>query len=119
MSEIARNLLIKIFLNATIPHCNSWGVCKQIKDNDMKKLILAAAIVVSGTSASLAQTMDSTPGYGRGYGGYDRGYYDYAPGYRSGPQGGYSGNHSARDDERGGPGPRVGPGSGMGIGSQR
>lgn len=72
----------------------------------MKKLILAAAFVVAATSASLAQGY-----YGPQYG---RGYYDFAPGYSQG----YYGN-SARDDMRGGPGPNVGPGSGMGIGSQR
>jgi hypothetical protein len=89
---------------------------QQEQEIDMKKLILAAAIVVAGASAAMAQRMDSTPGYG---GGYDRGYYDSAPAYGSEQQDRYRGNHSARDDERGGPGPRVGPGSGMGIGSQR
>jgi hypothetical protein len=87
----------------------------------MKKLMLAAAIVVAGTSASLAQGYYGAPNYGS-YGG---GYYDSVPGYGGGygPRYGYRGydsySNSARSDERGGPGPRVGPGSGMGIGSQR
>jgi hypothetical protein len=83
-------------------------------ETKMKKLILAAAIVVAGTSASLAQGVYAAP-YNGGHG-----YYDYAPGYgQYGQRDGYRGNSSARDDERGGPGPRVGAGSGMGIGSQR
>ena len=75
----------------------------------MKKLILAAAFVVAAISASMAQGY-----YGPHYG---RGLYDSAPGYSYGYRG-YYGN-SARDDLRGGPGPSVGAGSGMGIGSQR
>jgi hypothetical protein len=91
---------------------------------DMRKLMLAAAIVAGGTSASLAQGYYGAPNYSS-YGG---GYYDYAPGYGGGygPRYGYRGGYdnygygnSARDDQRGGPGPRVGAGSGMGIGSQR
>ncbi|MGB6535969.1 MAG: hypothetical protein WBF58_08415 [Xanthobacteraceae bacterium] len=74
-----------------------------------KRLILTAALLggvsLGMTGASLAQ------GY---YGGtYGQGYYDYAPGY-----GAY--NYGPRSDcSRGGPGPRVGCGSGLGIGSQR
>jgi len=84
----------------------------------MKKIFVAAALVLGTTSVSLAQGVYAAPGYGTGY-------YDYSPGYGSyngEPRYGYRNdyyNNSARDDERGGPGPRVGPGSGMGIGSQR
>lgn len=86
-----------------------------------KKLLVAAGLLLATTSASLAQGLygysDQAP-YG-----YARGYYDYAPGYGYGgyyPQYGYEGGgYYNRDDNRGGSGPRVGPGSGMGIGSQR
>jgi opacity protein-like surface antigen len=86
---------------------------------DMKQLMLAAVIAVAGTSASLAQDVYARPGYGS----YGQSYYDYSPGNSYGPRYGYPGGYNnygySRDDERGGPGPRVGPGSGMGIGSQR
>jgi hypothetical protein len=62
----------------------------------MKKVILAAAFVLTATSAAFAQY--GAPGYG----------------YGSSPPGWFENN-----TERGGPGPRVGAGSGMGIGSQR
>jgi hypothetical protein len=82
----------------------------------MKKVILAAAFVLTATSAAFAQY--GAPGYGYydaapGYGYY---YYGAAPGYGYGssPPGWFENN-----TERGGPGPRVGAGSGMGIGSQR
>ena len=82
----------------------------------MKKVILAAAFVLTATSAAFAQY--GAPGYGYydaapGYNGY---YYGAAPGYGYGssPPGWFENN-----TERGGPGPRVGAGSGMGIGSQR
>ena len=87
----------------------------------MKKLFLAAAFVLTATSGALAQDFygygyyDAAPGYGYGAApGY--GYYGAAPGY------GYYASPPAwfeNDTERGGPGPRVGAGSGMGIGSQR
>jgi hypothetical protein len=80
----------------------------------MKKVILAAAFVLAATSGALAQGF-----YGPGYG-----YYDAAPGYGfsygAGP--GYYRSPPAwfeNDTQRGGPGPRVGAGSGMGVGSQR
>jgi hypothetical protein len=87
----------------------------------MKKLILAAAFVVTATSAALAQGVYVAPGYDAGGGYYnyaprDR-YYDSAPGY--GYQGYGYGWRNNNDAERGGPGPRVGPGSGMGIGAVR
>src|SRR5580704_4061657 len=95
------------------------GVRQQERRSYMKKLILAAAFVVAATSASLAQGIYVGPGYGTGY-------YNEAPGYSGNyaPRYGYRGdyNHygySSRDDERGGPGPRVGAGGGMGVGSQR
>jgi hypothetical protein len=90
----------------------------------MKKLILAAAFVVTATSASLAQGVYVSPGYSAGYGGgyYNYAprnrYYDSAPGYDSGYQG-YDSGWNRNNSERGGPGPRVGPGSGMGIGAVR
>jgi hypothetical protein len=84
-------------------------------DRTMKKVILAAAFVLTATSAAFAQY--GVPGYGYydaapGYGYY----YGAAPGYGYGssPPGWFENN-----TERGGPGPRVGAGSGMGIGSQR
>jgi hypothetical protein len=81
----------------------------------MKKLILAAGFVVAATSAPLAQGVYAAPSYG---------YYDYAPGYSQNYVPAYRYgydryNWSNNDTERGGPGPRVGAGSGMGIGSQR
>jgi hypothetical protein len=87
----------------------------------MKKVILAAAFVLTATSAAFAQ-------YGApGYGYYDAvPGYSYAPGdsyyYGSAPGYGYNSSPPAwfeNNTERGGPGPRVGAGSGMGIGSQR
>ncbi len=85
----------------------------------MKKLILAGAFVLAATSASLAQYA-----YGPGF-NYGHGYYDVAPGYGSygaSPGYGYYASPPAwfeNDTQRGGPGPRVGAGSGAGIGSQR
>jgi hypothetical protein len=88
----------------------------------MKQLIIAAAFVLTASSAAFAQEVYGSPGYGYYnaapgyYYGATPGYYGAAPGYgyyNSGPA--WSGN----DTERGGPGPRVGAGGGMGIGSQR
>lgn len=78
-----------------------------------KKLIAAAALLAGATlgtaTASFAQTY-----YGGPY-GYGGGVYDYAPGY-----GGYNAYQGAPPYWlRGGPGPRVGGGSGTGIGAQR
>jgi hypothetical protein len=78
-----------------------------------KKLIAAAALLAAATlgtaTASFAQMY-----YGGPY-GYGRGLYDAAPGY-----GGYYGYQGSPPYWlRGGPGPRVGGGSGMGIGAQR
>ena len=70
----------------------------------MKQLIIAAAFVLTATSAAFAQY--GAPGYGY--------YYGAAPGYGYSPPAWYE-----NDTERGGPGPRVGAGSGMGVGSQR
>jgi hypothetical protein len=89
----------------------------------MRKIILAAALVLTATTAALAQY--SAPGYG--YYGAPRGYYDAAPGYGYygvAPGYGYYDNDASspawsNDTLRGGPGPRVGAGSGAGIGSQR
>jgi hypothetical protein len=84
-------------------------------DRTMKKIILAAAFVLAATPAAFAQY--GAPGYGY-YGAApgDSYYYGAAPGY------GYNRSPPAwfeNNTERGGPGPRVGAGSGMGIGSQR
>ena len=81
----------------------------------MKKIVLAAGFVLTATSAAFAQY--GAPGYG---------YYDAAPGYgfydSVAPGYGYYGSPPAwfeNDTQRGGPGPRVGAGGGMGIGAQR
>lgn len=84
-----------------------------------KKLIAAAALLAGATlgtaTASFAQTYYGGPyGYGGGYGG---GVYDYAPGYGGYGYNGYQG--APPYWLRGGPGPRVGGGSGTGIGAQR
>jgi hypothetical protein len=88
----------------------------------MKKLMLAAAFVLAATSASLAQGYGVYgPGPAYGYGpAYGPGYYDYAPGYGYGP--GYYGSeygYGYGNQRRGGPGPRVGNGTGAGIGAVR
>jgi hypothetical protein len=83
-----------------------------------RTLFVVAALLLSATSATLAQ--DNGYGVPYGYGAYDvPGYsiYDYAPGY-SYYGGGYYGS-GYHESERGGPGPRVGSGQGMGAGSQR
>lgn len=79
----------------------------------MKKILLAVGLVLTATTASMAQgyvysapygagPYDYSPGYATGYGS---GLYDYAPGY------GYSGNfESDRVD---------GPGRGNSAESQR
>jgi hypothetical protein len=88
----------------------------------MKQFIIAAAVLLTATSGAFAQY--GAPGYG---------YYDAAPGdsyvavpgysyYGAAPGYGYDRSPPAwfeNNTERGGPGPRVGAGSGMGIGSQR
>ena len=83
----------------------------------MKQLIIAAALVLTATSAAFAQYVYGAPGYG---------YYDAVPGYSyyygAAPGYGYYRSPPAwyeNDTQRGGPGPRVGAGSGMGVGSQR
>ena len=85
----------------------------------MKKILVAAALLAGATSAALAQgygfygppvvygPYGYAPGYG--YGVYGYGVYDYAPGY----------SYGYAYHRRGGPGPRVGDGTGMGVGSQR
>ncbi len=85
----------------------------------MKKLILAAAFVLTATSASLAQGIYAAPDYGRGY-------YNSAPGYgyndRYGYRGGYNNggyNNHGFSGPNDGSGPLVGPGDDMGIASQR
>jgi len=87
-----------------------------------KKLIVASALLLGTTSATLAQGYYVAPvspgpyGYAPGYGTYD-----YAPGYIGTPYG-YGLYDDAPGDNyqpRGGPGPRVGNGTGAGIGAVR
>jgi hypothetical protein len=77
------------------------------------KLGAAAALRLGATlgmtTASLAQPYYGAP--------YSYGYYNYAPGYAPYNYGYYG--YGASDCNRGGAGPRVGCGSGPGIGSQR
>jgi len=77
----------------------------------VKKLVATTALLIGVTlgtaSASFAQVY-----YGGPY-GYDNGY-AYGRGYGYGPYGG-----SPPDWMRGGPGPRVQAGQGMGIGGVR
>jgi hypothetical protein len=76
----------------------------------MKTLVLAAAFVLSAIPASFAQYV------------YGPTYYAPAPGYYVAPGYGYYGSPPAwfeNNTNRGGPGPRVGAGGGMGIGAQR
>jgi hypothetical protein len=86
-----------------------------------KIFVVAGALLLSATSAALAQVYYVAPygSYGYGVVPYGTGYYDYAPGFG----GGYYGSGYYRgpyyESERGGPGPRVGSGQGMGVGSQR
>jgi hypothetical protein len=77
-----------------------------------KKLITAGALFL-GASLGLA-TAAAAQGYGY-YGYYGGPYYDQwtGPGY------GYNYGPSVPDTDRGGPGPRVQGGSGMGIGGVR
>jgi hypothetical protein len=85
----------------------------------VKKILLAAALLVGTTSITMAQGFYGQPYYGSyGYGQT----YDYSAG--AGP---YAGRHFRgsgpgyyeNDTNRGGSGPRVGGGSGMGIGAER
>jgi hypothetical protein len=82
-----------------------------------KKFIAAGALIVGATLATATASFAQYYGGPYGYGG-GPGLYDYAPGY-----GGYGGyyNYSGSPPYwlRGGPGPRVGGGSGTGIGAQR
>jgi hypothetical protein len=87
----------------------------------MKKLLIAAGFVVAATSASLAQGYNY---YGApyGYGPYGNGpgvtVYDEAPGYYAAPYAYDYGDYGPYY-QRGGPGPRVGNGTGMGAGAVR
>ena len=85
-----------------------------------KRIMLAAIILAAATLAS------GTAGLAQGYygGPYGQGYYDYAPGWGGGLYG-YGGvgpfnyGPAVPNVVRGGPGPRVQAGSGMGIGAVR
>ncbi len=85
-----------------------------------KRLMMAAAILAGTTLAA------TTAGLAQGYygGPYGPGYYDYAPGPAFGPYdyggvGPYYYGPAILNVNRGGPGPRVQAGSGMGIGAVR
>jgi hypothetical protein len=80
----------------------------------MKKLVLAAGLLLAATSASLAQGIVV---YGDGP-EYGNGGYDYAPGYGA-PGYSYGYDYGYGHHPRGGPGPRVGNGTGSGIGAVR
>jgi hypothetical protein len=80
----------------------------------MNKLTLAAALLVGATLGMTTAGM-AQPYYGAAYGGL----YDYAPGPGVGPYYNYNFGPTVPNCDRGGPGPRVGCGSGLGIGSQR
>jgi hypothetical protein len=84
-----------------------------------KKILLATALLMGTTSITMAQGFYGGPYYGS---------YGYGPRYdynvRAAPYGrhfyGSSGpGYYENDTNRGGPGPRVGGGSGMGIGAER
>jgi hypothetical protein len=92
----------------------------------MKKILIAAGLMsaaaIAGASLSVAQGYyGEPPPYGSSL-DYSPDIYDVTPGLRVVPgyEYGYGGYYY--DDPyrpRGGPGPRVGNGTGMGIGSQR
>ena len=78
------------------------------------KKLLAATALIAGVTLSTAGASFAQIYYGGPY-GYEGGPYGY--GYQGGPYGyGYG---SAPDWARGGPGPRVQDGSGMGVGGVR
>ena len=94
---------------------------------DLKKIVLAAALLLATTSISSAQRWPYHAGgdYYAPYAPYYSydvgvpvygGIYDYAPGYYGDSGSGYYDNPYR---PRGGPGPRVGNGTGMGIGAYR
>jgi hypothetical protein len=76
-----------------------------------KKLVAAVALLAGMTLGATTATFAQA--YSYGYPG--QGYYDYAPGYA--PY--YDYGPSLPNCDRGGPGPRSGCGSGMGIGAVR
>ena len=75
----------------------------------LKKSIMTGALILGATVGLTTAT------FAQSYGGrYDR------PGYSYGGSGyEYNRGPAVPDTERGGPGPRVGAGSGAGIGAQR
>jgi hypothetical protein len=83
------------------------------------KLIAGAALLACTAVSTLATT---TPTLAQGvYGARYYGYYDYAPvPFRQARRShNFYGPVATPDVDRGGPGPRVGAGSGMGIGAER
>ena len=76
-----------------------------------KELIIRSALLVGAafTAAVATSSASQAQYYGHWY-GHDRGLYNY--------DGGYYG-YGEPNVDRGGPGPRVGAGGGMGIGAQR
>jgi hypothetical protein len=95
----------------------------QLEAISMRKLIIAAGFVslatLGGASVSLAQGYYGEPApYGSSL-DYSPGIYDLTPGYHSSPYAYDYYDYDGPYHQRGGPGPRVGNGTGMGIGSQR
>lgn len=81
------------------------------------KRLMLAAVIFAGTTL-----VATTAGFAQGY--YGGGYYNYAPGpgvglYGYGGGALYNYGPAIPDVIRGGPGPRVQAGSGMGIGAVR
>jgi hypothetical protein len=88
----------------------------------MKKLLIAAVLLSAATfaggSAVLAQGYYGEPApYGSSL-DYSPNIYDLTPGYHSSPYA-YDYDDQRAYRQRGGPGPRVGNGTGMGIGAVR
>jgi hypothetical protein len=95
----------------------------QLEAISMRKLIIAAGFVslatLGGASVSLAQGYYGEPApYGSSL-DYSPGIYDLTPGYHSSPYAYDYYDYDGPYHQHGGPGPRVGNGTGMGIGSQR
>jgi hypothetical protein len=95
----------------------------------MKKILIASGLLsaaaIAGASLSVAQGYYGEPAPYAGSLDYSPNMIEVTPGtpapygYEYGYYGGYGGYYDDPYRPRGGPGPRVGNGTGMGIGSQR